>query len=384
MQVHHLLTAAVATTAFGLAGIASGQVWEGTTSRDWHVNSNWDNNAVPGPADAVTIPMTANQPQIMTSGEEILSLVVEPGAELEILDGDLLVNSFLTIEANTSTGGEVRLEHPDALLQLGAKLTMEHKASRGSTFLAELRIDAGTVELLQDGEHEIGGNIFVGNAVTEGRLLISNDSTPTVFTQYMDGTTSPATPRYGNVIGGNNASTVELAEDATLVNNVVFEGGMTIVPENGTSTFINARVDANGQGWDDPLTGIVRVLAGQQITLAAGLTIQDEWHESGGVMYRPSWEAVGANAALRFNETAGTCGTDPLVGNFVLWGGSTDPATLCLDIGIEEGLHTSGNAELIGNWQVTTPLFAEPEQDRPFLLYACNDMQIAEGDCPQQ
>ena len=70
MQRHTLLTlcaaAVVATSALGLAtarpakpaSLMATMSWNGTTSRDWNVGSNWSDSTVPAAGDIVTIPRT--------------------------------------------------------------------------------------------------------------------------------------------------------------------------------------------------------------------------------------------------------------------------------------------------------------------------------------
>ena len=66
--------------------------WDGSTSTDWNVGSNWSNGSVPTSADNVIIPSApANQPHILSGdSDECGDMKIESGASVTVDDGGYL------------------------------------------------------------------------------------------------------------------------------------------------------------------------------------------------------------------------------------------------------------------------------------------------------
>jgi hypothetical protein len=103
--------------------VAGGKVWDGSTSRDWMVPSNWSDNLVPTAADCVIIPATANDPIIYDDANgDGLYMVVETGATLT-LTSDTNANgsaSTLTIQdyIDIQGTGSVIVQDDASLIQV--------------------------------------------------------------------------------------------------------------------------------------------------------------------------------------------------------------------------------------------------------------------------
>jgi hypothetical protein len=79
--------------------------WDGSTSTDWNVASNWSSNAVPTATDNVVIPsVPSNQPYVTLAPgapAECANLTVESGATLTVNAGKALTTSGATANAGT-------------------------------------------------------------------------------------------------------------------------------------------------------------------------------------------------------------------------------------------------------------------------------------------
>jgi fibronectin-binding autotransporter adhesin len=269
----------VTGVTLALSGRAEAQTWDGETSTDWTVATNWDPDALPIVTDTATIDGSgATNPAILAGDAVTVDAVTVSG-------GTLTVSGALTAGSVTISGtGTVRVEDgiaPNGVLTGTVGVESGGKLSVAGLIDGTVRVNAGTLELdggiIDDGtpthrvEIQQGGIVrAISDSTLDGALIdvIANetgtitaadgvtltlatadiarriDSTTTFGTAGVAGTVVIA-PTEGVTIGNNSVVNVAggtLKVGSAFVGSVYFSSGMNI----STSVDAGATIDMNG------------------------------------------------------------------------------------------------------------------------------------------
>ena len=76
------------------ANFATAQTWDGSESTDWNTPGNWNSNAVPLPAGAVTIPGDLTNYPVLASNVTINNIDMQDGSSLDFNGYNLTVTGI--------------------------------------------------------------------------------------------------------------------------------------------------------------------------------------------------------------------------------------------------------------------------------------------------
>lgn len=146
--------------------------WIGVTSVDWGTASNWSSGSVPPDGATVTIPDTANQPDLDTT-RFVANITIESGASMDLNGNVLNVYGDLS-NSGTLTAGNSRLEMIGEVLQsMSGTFTFDTLVIDNN---AGVSLTSGSISIndelqLNDGTFTTNNNVtLVSNASSTARL----------------------------------------------------------------------------------------------------------------------------------------------------------------------------------------------------------------------
>ncbi len=107
---------ALASNLSGSGTVSSSKTWNGSSSGNWNLASNWSPSGIPTATDCVTIPPSANPPVISGTGYQAFAY------NLTVLSGGILtINSsnYITVTdaVNVNSGGQFLIKNEASLIQ---------------------------------------------------------------------------------------------------------------------------------------------------------------------------------------------------------------------------------------------------------------------------
>jgi hypothetical protein len=142
--------------------------WTGTEDTDWAIGSNWSSGVVPLPGQSVLIPSDLTNYPILNTSAEVKNLLLHPGAELTINNGDLTVNKSAILNGILENNGTLTIS-------LGAFITIKPDGSLNSEIGILLNL-AGP-----------DGLLIESNAWETGSIIVNDENVDATFHRYVSG-----------------------------------------------------------------------------------------------------------------------------------------------------------------------------------------------------
>jgi hypothetical protein len=246
--------------------------WDGSTSTNWNVASNWDLGLVPTDEDTAVIPNVANDP-ILTVNARVENLTMNAGGSVLALAG-----FNLTVDATLSNDGDIRLFGNETV-------SINTNDTNSGTFT------------------------YVGNGSASTRTIVDLGATD-YYNLVIDGT--GATPDIfrtnSNITAANNVTVTTSTMDISTNANTLAVGG-TLTVNGGTLTATNGNIDANGAVTVSSGT-LTAPGSGQSFTIATNFTHSGGTftHSSGTVTFDTAAAATIAGDTTFHNFTSTTAG----------------------------------------------------------------------------
>ncbi len=276
--------------------------WDGSSSINWDVAANWDQNAVPGSGNRVYIPSApSNQPTISSTSDSCYHITIESGATLTFSTAKLVTTGDFTNDGTLVFGNLT-----DSLVVLG-------NWSNSGTFSHS---GNGTVVFTGTNEQSIDPN-GTGVGKSFSRLVIQKDGTTASLASDLQ------VDRQVSLISGSfDVSNYDITVDGawmktdTAVFNyqnrtVTFTQDDSTIYGSGVNDFYNLEIDADVDlGGSLDINGTLTINSGRDLDVSTnsyGISLQGNWTndgsftaQSGNVIFDGATQTIGGSATTTF------------------------------------------------------------------------------------
>lgn len=161
-------------------------IWDGSTSDDWHTASNWSENGVPTGFESVVIPSSLSRYPTISADAAVGKLTIESGAAVTMTAGTLTSSIGWDEQAGglfNGTGGTVQLLTPFTINQADGSFFNHIVIGDGvyeTPTLLESDLDvAGNLNLQENSEFEVGSQTvsLSGNWLNDNGLFSADTGT---------------------------------------------------------------------------------------------------------------------------------------------------------------------------------------------------------------
>lgn len=295
--------------------LITASTWTGAVSSDWFTAGNWSAGVVPTSTTNVTIPLAANNPEIVASGATCRDITITNGI-LQVLGGfNLTVAGNATIGTGTSTANLV-VETSATTIQVTGSWTrgtngsytangstVQFTGTTGTFTIAPLTSAFGNLSITGSATYLLSGAaVSVNGNLSQSAGVLNPNTASYVLTVNGDWN------RSGGTFNTSTAGTVVLAGAGQTVTNGNFNAltvsGTGVKSTSGTVSVLNALT----------VNSTIAALSGSVITMQGAVTINSSGTFNGGTSTHNfsglTWTGTGAysttGSTINFNRVGGT------------------------------------------------------------------------------